>query len=217
MKTIETTGRTVQEAVDAATEELGVAAEDITVEVISEASRGFLGIIGGRDARVRVTVKRQKIDLAKEFLQGITERMGVGASIETLSAKDRITLNVVGDDMGVLIGRRGETLRSLELLTSLVCGSGVGDGKRIFVDVAGYRMRRERELSNWAQSVARRVKRMGKKVTMEPMDARDRRIIHVTLQDEPGICTYSEGEDPFRRVVVGLKEEESSSKGANVR
>ncbi len=203
---VEKTGRTVQEALDSAIMDLGVGADEVTVEVLAEASRGFLGLLGGRDAKVRVTLKKTRTELAKEFVSGVAERMGIEASIETLTAKDAVTLNVVGENMGILIGRRGETLKSLEFLASIASGNGRGPVKRVFVDAAGYRKRRERELAGWAKSTARRVRRMGKRVVMEPMDARDRRVVHVTLQDEPDIATHSEGQEPFRRVVVTLLE-----------
>ncbi|MGI6642877.1 MAG: RNA-binding cell elongation regulator Jag/EloR [Bacillota bacterium] len=206
---VEKTGRTVQEALNSAVAELGVSVDEVTVEVLTEPTRGFLGILGGREARVRVTLQKTVTELAKEFVSGVLERMGIEASIETLTAKESVTLNVVGENMGILIGRRGETLKCLEFLTGIVSGNGRGPVRRVFVDAAGYRKRRERELAAWAASAARRVRRMGKPVVMEPMDARDRRVVHVALQDEPGIATYSEGQEPFRRVVVTLEQKQA--------
>lgn len=206
MRSVEKTGRTIEEAVESALAELGVRREDAIVEVLEEPSRGFLGILGGKDARVKVSAKKEKTELAREFLAGLLERMGTEASTEVLTRGDTVTLNIVGKDMGLIIGRRGETLRSVELLTNIASGKGAGRIRRVFVDASGYRRRRERDLEETARSVARRVERTGRKVLMDPMDARDRRIVHVTLQRVPGIQTRSEGEEPYRRVAVSLKE-----------
>jgi spoIIIJ-associated protein len=207
VRSVEKSGRTVEEAIDAALLELGAKIEDVTVEVLSEPSRGFLGILGGKDARVRVTPKRDRGELAKEFVAGLLTRMGLEVAIEVRPRGDTLCLDIVGNDMGLLIGRHGDTLRALEFLTNLASGSGGGEIKRILVDVSGYRKRRERELEEMARMIARRVVRTRKSVTTQALDARDRRVIHVALQDDPDVVTHSEGEEPFRRVVVSLKEE----------
>ncbi len=209
MKSIEKTGRSVEEALDMALRELGVGADEVVVEVLSEASRGFLGILGTKDAKVKVTVRKNRKELAKEFVAGVIERMGLDSAIEVLGSDQSVTFNIVGKNLGILIGRRGETLKALEFLTGIASITGVGGPARVFVDAAGYRMRRERDLADAARSAARRVKRLGRRVVLEPMDARDRRIIHVALQEEPGIFTYSEGQEPFRRVIVSSTERKS--------
>lgn len=206
MRSVEKTGRTVEEAIDAALLELGAKMEDVTVEVLSEPSRGFLGILGGKEARVRVTRKRDRGEMAKEFVAGLLSRMGLEVAIEVRPRGDVLCLDIVGNDMGLLIGRHGDTLRALEFLTNLASGSGGGEIKRILVDVSGYRKRRERELEEMARMMARRVVRTGKSVASQALDARDRRVIHLALQDDPDVVTHSEGEEPFRRVVVSLKE-----------
>lgn len=215
MKSVEKTGRTVDDAVESALSELGIAIENSVVEVLSEPSRGFLGILGGKEAKVRVTAKAGRDELAKDFVAGLLERMGMEAAIEIRPRGDTLSLDIVGRDMGLLIGRRGDTLRALEFLTNLVSAKGGGQVNRILVDVSGYRKRRERELEDMAHSLARRVVRTGDRVVTDPMDARDRRIIHLALQEDTEVSTHSEGEEPFRRVVVSLKggsgqEEESS-------
>jgi len=206
VRSVEKTGRTVEEAIDAALLELGAKMEDVTVEVLSEPSRGFLGILGGKEARVRVTRKRDRGEMAKEFVAGLLSRMGLEVAIEVRPRGDVLCLDIVGNDMGLLIGRHGDTLRALEFLTNLASGSGGGEIKRILVDVSGYRKRRERELEEMARMMARRVVRTGKSVASQALDARDRRVIHLALQDDPDVVTHSEGEEPFRRVVVSLKE-----------
>lgn len=205
MRSVEKTGRTVEEAVDAALQEMGLAKDDVTVEVLLEPSRGFLGLVGGKDARVRVTPRRDRAEMAKDFVSGLLERMGLEVAIEVRPRGDVLSLDIVGDDMGLLIGRHGETLRALEFLTNLACGKGGGEVKRVLVDVSGYRRRREMELEEMARILARRVERIGQSATTQPLDARDRRVVHVALQDDPSVTTHSEGEEPFRRVVISLK------------
>jgi spoIIIJ-associated protein len=205
VRSVEKTGRTVEEAVDAALQEMGLAKDDVTVEVLLEPSRGFLGLVGGKDARVRVTPRRDRAEMAKDFVSGLLERMGLEVAIEVRPRGDVLSLDIVGDDMGLLIGRHGETLRALEFLTNLACGKGGGEVKRVLVDVSGYRRRREMELEEMARILARRVERIGQSATTQPLDARDRRVVHVALQDDPSVTTHSEGEEPFRRVVISLK------------
>ena len=211
MKSVTKTGRTVDEAVTAALSELGVTADLVEIEVISEPSRGFLGLLGGKDAEVRVTVKPDKEQVAREFVTGVLDKMGMDASLEVLRRDDSVTFNIVGQNLGIIIGRRGETLRALEFLTNVASGKGAGPFKRIFVDAAGYRQRRERDLAEIAVSVAKRVERLGNRVAMEPMDARDRRVVHLALQGRGTVETYSEGEEPFRRVIVAPRKGDGKS------
>ncbi len=206
MRSVEKTGRTVDEAIGAALAELGVPKSDCRIEVLAEPSRGFLGILGTREARVRVTVKESRAELAKAFLAGVLERMNTEAAIEVRPRGDTLHLDVVGKDMGILIGRRGDTLRALEFLTNLASSKGSGEALRVVVDVSGYRKRRERELEEMARNLARRVMRTGQRVVTQPLEARDRRIVHLALQGSKRVTTHSEGEEPFRRVVISPKE-----------
>lgn len=207
MNSLEKTGRTVEEAIQSACQELGVRREEVDVEVLEEPSRGFLGILGTRAARVRVTVRPHKVELAKEFVSGLLANMGLKASLEVRGQGESRTIDIIGRDLGILIGRRGDTLKHVEFLTNMACAKGSGDVKRIVVDVGGYRKRREQRLEEMARNVARRVERTGKSVALEPMDARDRRIIHMALQKNSRVMSHSEGEEPFRRVVVSLKKD----------
>ncbi|HHY76668.1 MAG TPA: protein jag [Firmicutes bacterium] len=206
MRSVEKTGRTVDEAIGAALAELGVPKSDCRIEVLAEPSRGFLGILGTREARVRVTVKESRAELAKAFLAGVLERMNTEAAIEVRPRGDTLHLDVVGKDMGILIGRRGDTLRALEFLTNLASSKGSGEALRVVVDVSGYRKRRERELEEMARNLARRVMRTGQRAVTQPLEARDRRIVHLALQGSKRVTTHSEGEEPFRRVVISPKE-----------
>lgn len=172
------------------------------VEVIEEPSRGFLGIIGSKDARIRVTLKKDKAELAYEFLTGLLHRMDLHGVVESRGQGDTRLLTVDGEDLGVLIGRHGQTLKHLEFLTNVVSSRGIGNIKRIFVDVAGYRKRKEKILEDLARNAARRVERTGRSTTLRPMEARDRRIVHLALQKNGRVTTHSEGDEPFRRVVI---------------
>ncbi len=202
MRSIEKSGRTVEEAVESALSELGVLEEDVIVEVIEEPTRGFLGILGGRDARVRVTAKKEKAEIACEFIEGLLGNIGIAGKVEIHNEADMRAIEVTGTDLGLLIGRHGETLRHLEFLANVVSSKGRGPARRITVDVGGYRKRRERELQEMARNMGKRVERTGRSMFLRPMDARDRRIVHMTLQKNGRVVTHSEGDEPFRRVVV---------------
>ena len=208
MTTIETTGRSVEEALENALRELGVSEDDVIVEVIEEPSRGFLGIIGSKDARIRVTLKKDKAEIAYEFLTGLLHRMNLRGIVESRAQGDTHLLTVNGDDLGVLIGRHGQTLKHLEFLTNVVASRGIGDIKRVFVDVAGYRKRKEKMLEDLARNAARKVQKTGKSAALRPMDARDRRIVHLALQKNIRVTTHSEGDEPFRRVIISPRRNE---------
>lgn len=207
MRSIERTGHTVEEAVESALTDLGISEKDVHIEVLEEPARGFLGIIGGRDARVRVSVKRDKVELAREFVENVLEYMGVRGTIEVSRDGDVSVIDINGDDLGIIIGRHGETLRSLEVLANVVSSKGSGTVRRIVVDAGGYRKRREKEIENMAKDAARRVEKTGKRTVLRPMNARDRRVVHMALQKNGRVVTQSQGEEPFRRVVVLPREE----------
>ncbi len=195
-------GRSVDEAVKSALNELGMTEEEVTIEVIEEPSRGFLGILGAKDAKVRVVAKKDKAQIASEFLSGLLDRMNISGMVETRVQKDIRRMEISGEDLGLLIGRHGQTLRHLEFLTNVVSSRGIGNIRRIFVDVGGYRKKKERTLEDLAKNAARRVERSGRSTILRPMDARDRRIVHMALQKNGKVVTHSEGDEPFRRVVI---------------
>ncbi|MBP8614423.1 MAG: protein jag [Firmicutes bacterium] len=202
MRSIERTGRTIEEAVENALSDLGISEKEAAVEILEEPTKGFFGIIGGRDARVRVTRKQNKVELACEFIQNLLDYMGIEGEINVSEDGDVRIVEINGDDLGLLIGRHGETLRSLEFLANVVSGKGVGDVRRILVDANGYRKRREKDLEDMARNAARKVEKTGRSTALRPMDARDRRVIHMTLQRNARVVTQSQGEEPFRRVVI---------------
>lgn len=205
MKSVEKRGRSVEEAVSAALLDLGVSAEQTQVEVLEEPARGLFGLIGSREALVRVTVKETKEDVARRLLQDVARTIGLDVEITTRRDEDYIFFDVKGDEMGILIGRRGQTLDALQYLTNLAASRASGEKQRIVVDVEGYRRRREETLQRLAERLADKVRRSGQSMELEPMSAHERRVIHLALQDSPYVTTYSEGEEPFRKVVIEAK------------
>lgn len=206
MKTLEMTGKTVEDAVRNALIELNVTEDKIQVEILQEGSKGLFNFIGSKPAKILVKVGRDYINDAKVFLEGVLASMKIEADIDIVEEKDVIKINLNGSDMGILIGYRGDTLDSLQYLVSLVINKGhEREYKRVLLDTENYRQKREETLKRLADKVSFRVKRSGRYVKLEPMNPYERRIIHFALQDNPYVDTYSEGEEPYRRVVVDLK------------
>lgn len=205
---IEKTGKTVQEAISAALSELNLTENDVDIEVLEEGNKGIFGIIGSKIARIRATVKeveKSRGDIASDFLYNVLNDMGVEADIIINEDDESIVVDVNGDDIGIIIGRRGETMDALQYLTSLVVNKGFGDYKRVQVNVENYREKREETLVKLANRLADKVMKYKKPVTLEPMNPYERRIIHSTLQGHKYVETYSVGEEPKRKVVISLK------------
>jgi spoIIIJ-associated protein len=198
---VEKTGKTVQEAIDLALEELQCDRENVDIEVIEEGTKGIFGLIGNKVARVKVTVKESNSEKAKEFLMSVLDKMNVDAEIIAEETEDSILLVVKGDDIGIVIGRRGETLDSLQYLTSLVVNKSKEEYKRVVIDIENYRQKREETLVKLANRLADRVIKYKKKITLEPMNPYERRVI----QNHRYVETYSVGEEPNRKVVITLK------------
>ncbi|WP_426350970.1 RNA-binding cell elongation regulator Jag/EloR [Alloiococcus sp. CFN-8] len=208
MKVIEITGKSVDDAIKNALSELNVTEDKIEVEVIDEGNKGLFKIIGVKPAKIRVTVKRDYIYEAKVFLRDVLDAMGVKAEIRIKEDNDIISINLTGPNMGVIIGYRGETLDALQYLISLVVNKGHDiEYKRVILDTENYRTKRQETLKRLAEKTAYKVKKNGKSFKLEPMNPYERRIIHSALQDNPFVKTHSEGEEPYRRVVVDLKKD----------
>lgn len=201
-RSLEATGKTVEEAVNSALNQLGVPRHFVEIEVLEEPSRGFFGLFGPRPARVRVTVKQNRKDFAKEFLETVAKHMGLPVHIEVNDRQRVVEVNIEGEDTGLLIGKRGQTLNALQFLVNVAAGRIEGDRRRIHIDVAGYRKRRVQFLERMARRAAQRVRTTGRRAALEPMSASERRIVHVALAGFRGIKTESEGDEPFRRVVI---------------
>ena len=277
MKSIESSAKTMEEAVTQGLEKLGVSIGDVTIERLDEGSRGLFGLIGGRPARVRITVKeydengdlvtaaqpveavepkqnvapvkaeapaktvktdkqaapkapkaakpaakaddavstKQEVELcdpataagkAQQFLMDVTKLMGVDVSVAARTDEEgNVRVDMHGDTLGILIGRRGETLDSLQYLTSLHVNRGSEDYTRVTLDTENYRAKREDNLTRLANRMASRAVKTGRKVVMEPMNPYERRIMHSALQANENVTTHSEGEEPNRHVVITPK------------
>lgn len=206
MKSIEIIGRTAEEAIQNALRELNVTEEKVTIEVLEEGSKGFLNIIGVKPAKVKVTLKRDYIGDAKKFLREILNAMNVKAEIHIKEENNEININLVGPNMGILIGYRGETLDSLQYLLSLVVNKNHDETyKRVILDTVNYRQNRQETLKKLALKMGDKVRINGKTLKLEPMNPYERRVIHSTLQNNAYVTTHSEGDEPYRRVVIELK------------
>lgn len=199
-------GKTVEEAITQASIELGAASTELETEIIEKGSTGFLGI-GSKPAVIKARVKNDIVRDTKEYLEKIFNAMEIEAEIDINYDKENETMdiNLEGPEMGILIGKRGQTLDSLQYLISLFVNKKSESYIRIKLDTENYRARRKETLENLAKNIAFKVKRTRRSFTLEPMNPFERRIIHSTLQNDKFVATRSEGEEPYRRVVVYLK------------
>ena len=206
MKIIEVTGKTVEEALKHALDELKLTKDKVDVEIINEGSKGLFNLIGTKPAKIKVTKKPEPIDNAKEFLINVLSSMNIDAEIRINEENDVIKIDLSGPKMGLVIGYRGETLDSLQYLVSLVINKNHNNSyKRVVLDAENYRKKREETLIRVAQKSAYKVRKSQRPYKLEPMNPYERRVIHSALQEYTDINTYSEGEEPFRRIVISLK------------
>lgn len=202
---VEKSAKTVEDAIYNALLELNASKEDVDIEIIDKGVKGILGLIGGKQARVRVTVKESMANKAKEFLSEVFEKMGVDADVSAKEDTESVSIRITGDNIGILIGRRGETLDSLQYLTSLVVNKNIQNYKRVIIDIENYRQKREKTLVKLANKLADRVVKYRKSITLEPMNPYERRIIHASLQNNKYVETHSIGDEPNRKVMITLK------------
>ena len=170
-----------------------------------EGSKAVLGIFGGKEAKVKVTAKKNIKREAEEFLKMIFDNMKIEANLVTEETEDTVKIDISGEDIGILIGRRGETLDSMQYLTNLVVNKEKDNYKRVILDIENYRAKREDVLKSLAQKMADKVLRYRKNITLDPMNPYERRIIHAYLQNVDGVETTSIGEEPNRKVVIKYK------------
>lgn len=258
-ETLEITGKTVEEALRSAARKLNTSTDQLSYVVLETPSKGFLGLIGKKDAKIRVTVKADKTEeklveecricpkeeksepaekaaepvsasvsvstststsadgsspeeKAESFLKEIFSAMGIQVEMEKKKSDGAVQFSFKGARLGVLIGKHGATLDSLQYLTNLAANRGIesnADKVRIVLDVENYRSRREDTLRHLAKKLADRVNRTGNKITLEPMNRHERKIIHLTLQDDDRVITFSSGEEPFRKVIIETKSRSS--------
>ncbi len=213
MKELEVSGKTVDEAIQTALEQLGVSEEQVAITVLKKGRPGVLGM-GAEEARIRVKLlpvaneKTDVIGVAKEALERLIETMRIAANVSVAQSpggESPLILNIEGDDLGVLIGRRGQTLEALQYIVRLMVAERLKIWVPLNVDVAGYKKRRYESLQNLALRMAEQVKRTRRLITLEPMPADERRVIHLALANHPDVTTQSMGEGEMRRVAILLK------------
>ena len=206
MEYIEISAKTVDDAVTEAVIQLGTTHDQLEYEVIEKGSAGFIGI-GRKDAVIRVKKKDSLEDRIRDFLQKIFSAMQL--EVEILIEREEsgrvVNVELKGADMGVLIGKRGQTLDSLQYLTNLAVNKNAEEFVKVKIDTEDYRKRRRETLENLARNIAFKVKRTKHPVSLEPMNPFERRVIHYALQNDKFVTTHSEGEEPFRLVVVTLR------------
>lgn len=201
-KVIEKTGKTVDEAVEAALLEFNTTRDNVTIEVIEEPSKGLLGI-GAKPAFVRITLnENNRNEIIDEFLLKMASLMDLSITNKIEEKEDKISVNIEGKDLGLLIGYRGETLEALQTIVGVVANKNKDSYMRIELDAENYREKRKETLTNLARKKASEVVKYNKNITLEPMSAYERRIIHMALQDNDKITTYSIGEEPYRKIVI---------------
>jgi len=235
MRCVEKSAKTIEEAVDLALKDLNTTKDKVDVIILEQPSKGLFGLIGGKPARVKVCLKdeedkeiieeikelikkgreedkreedkKKEREIACRFLKDVLDSMGIRAEVKVKQTEDGFYINLVGPRMGMVIGKRGQTLDALQYLTSLVVNKDKGKDEyvRIILDTENYRKKREETLVRLANRMAEKVAKSRKKIELEPMNPYERRIIHSALQNHPEVFTYSEGEEPNRKVIIACK------------
>lgn len=203
-KYVEKSAKTVDEAVRLALIELGLHKDEVEIEVLDEGSKGLFGI-GAKNAVVKVSQIVNLESRARDFLNEVFLAMGLRVELDIKTDGKLMIINLIGDNMGIIIGKRGDTLDALEHLVNLCVNKGDGEYVKVILDTENYRARREQTLVKLAKNLASSVGRNGRKITLEPMHSNERRIIHATLQNHANVDTFSIGEEPNRKVVIAPK------------
>lgn len=205
-RSLEIKSKNQEEALKKALEQLKVKVEDVEIEVLEAPTKGFLGLIGSKEGRYKFTVIERETDLAHEFVSNILKNANVEANVNVSQENNLIKVNIEGKDAACLIGRRGETLDSIQFLTGLALNKINKDSNmRVLVDIENYRSKREESLVRYANKVAREVAKTRKTKRLDYMNPYERRIVHSALQNDKYVTTYSEGTDPYRRLVIEYK------------
>jgi len=205
VKKLQVSGKSVEEAVRNGLSQLGVGEDRVKVAVLEQPSKGLFGLIGAKEARVELELLPDGIDEATAFLREVSAAMGLNVTVEREDEADAVRLNVQGSDLGLLIGRRGQTLDSLQYLVNIVANRHSDRHLRIVLDAEQFRERRRQTLEALAGRMAMRVVKTRKEVVLEPMTSQERKIIHTRLQGRTDVDTYSQGNEPNRRIVIALK------------
>ena len=203
-KCIEKSAKTVDEAITLALKELGISREDAKIEVVEEGSRGLFGL-GAKDAVVKVVSNVNLEKRAQTFLDEVFLSMGLRVELDIQTEGKVMRINLIGENLGIIIGKRGDTLDALEHLVNLCVNKGDGEYVKVILDAENYRARREQTLVKLAKSLASSATRNNRKITLETMHSNERRIIHATLQNNPNVDTFSVSDEPNRKVVIAPK------------
>ncbi|MGM7723390.1 RNA-binding cell elongation regulator Jag/EloR [Metabacillus sp. Hm71] len=205
MKEITANGQTVNEAVEEALSQLKATRDEVEITILDEGKKGIFGIFGKKPANVRVKLIQDPVKEAHAFLSNVIKKMGIDAEIEIKQSGKVVNFQLTGDKMALLIGKRGQTLNSLQYLTQLVANRYSTYYIQIIIDAENYRERRKETLIQLASRLAQQVIRTSKTVSLEPMPSYERKIIHAALSEFHDIKTYSVGEEPNRHLVISLK------------
>jgi len=206
-KVVESRGESVEAAVARALSEIGASEAEVQIEVLEQPSSGFLGL-GGKEAVVRVSLPDFLERRVTEFLRGLLDHMSIESSLEVREEDDRLMIEIDGPAMGLLIGRKGETLAALRTLVATYVSRIAGQRVSVQVDVGGYMERRKEHLEGLAERIAEKVAFRGEPYTFRPMPAAERRIVHLALRDHPDVVTESQGEEPNRQLIIVPREPE---------
>ena len=205
MKQVTATGQSVEEAVESALAQLQTTRERVNIEVLNEGKKGLFGIFGSRKAEVVVTLVPDPVEEAKQFLQKVCEDMGLDVKVDVKVDGKNVTFDLSGDKIALLIGKRGQTLNSLQYLVQLVANRHSKQYLTVILDAEDYRRRRNDTLIQLAERMAQKVLKTRKEVALEPMPSYERKVIHTALMKIDKVETYSSGKDPYRHLVITLK------------
>lgn len=206
MKYLEKSGKTVEIAIDLAISELGLQKDEVDIEILDEGSRGFLNLFNTKDAKVRVKVKRNPTNEVKKYISDILNAIGVIVEINAYNENGKVKIDITGKNLGTIIGNKGETLDSLQFLANLYINKDKSlDYVKVDLDIGGYKAKREESLLELAELNANKARETDKRIVMKPMNAYERRIIHSHLQNVDDIETFSEGKEPFRKIIIQKK------------
>lgn len=205
MKKITVTGKSIEDAVKAGLEQLKATEDQVEIHIIDHPSKGLFGLIGAKEAKVELELTKSALEETIQFLSHIFQLMHLDVTIEKQEENEGVILNLSGSELGILIGRRGQTLDALQYLTNIIANRHSDTHLRLILDAENFRSRRKKTLEQLALRLADRVTKTGKEVILEPMSALERKVIHSFLQEHPKVKTYSKGVEPNRRVVIELR------------
>lgn len=205
MKTVTVTGKSIEDAVKAGLQQLNATEDRVNITVLEQPSKGLFGLFGAKEAKVQLELLPDPIEEAASFLRNMFKAMQLSVQIERVMTKEGADFNLNGPELGILIGKRGQTLDSIQYLLNIVANRYSDSHLKITLDAEQFRERRKKTLEELAHRLASRVVKSRKEVILEPMSAAERKIIHAELQNHPGVKTFSKGDEPNRRIVIALK------------